>query len=101
MGTVNLTQFAKHSPTHDTLQVPPIDPAAASENVSYGASAQSSELDDTTNLVRVVSDAVAYMLAGANPTALATSQKLLANEVYWFEVPLESGYKIAFYDGTT
>mgnify|MGYP000226794048 CR=1 FL=1 len=101
MPDFNLTQFAKHSPTKDTLQVPPVEPVVATENTAYTSSVASATLDDATNLVRVVCTADAFMLAGAAPTALATSQRLLANEVYWFETPLASSLKLAFYDGTT
>ena len=100
MPNFNLSEYKKQSSSADLLQVP-TEPRISSENTAYAASAQSAIFDDETNLIHVVCDADAFMLCAANPTALASSRRLLANVDYWFEVPLESSLRMAFYDGTS
>jgi len=95
MSNFNLTQFAKHSPTHDTLQVPAL-PYIAQENTAFVASTQSVVLDDETNLVRLIVDGDAFFDYGDNPIAVATEYRLIANREYWFEVDLESSKRFAF-----
>ena len=100
MSVANITQYQKRSTSIDLMQIP-TEPSISSENVTYTASAQSAVFDADCNLVRILLDAIGYVLFATNPTALATSTKLLANEVYWFEVEAGTSLKVAIYDGTT
>jgi len=97
MSNFNLTQFAKHSPTHDTLQVPAL-PYIAQENTAFVASTQSVVLDDETNLVRLILDGDGFMEYGTNPTATTSKVRLIANREYWFEVALGSSKRFALID---
>ena len=73
---------------------------AATQAVTYTASAQSTAFNDATRLVRVIADADVYLLFGANPTATAINAiRVPADTVEYFEV--NAGDKVACYDGTT
>ena len=73
---------------------------AATQAVTFAASAQSTAFDDATRLVRVIADADVFLLFGANPTATAINAiRVPANTVEYFEV--NAGDKVACYNGTS
>ena len=65
-----------------------------SENVtSSGTSAQSSAMPANTEVVRIATDTTIRVLIGSNPTALATSVRMLADTSEYFTV--REGHKVA------
>jgi len=71
----------------------------SNEQVTFTTSAQSSAFDGSADVVRFIADADAYLLFGANPTALATSMYVPANTVEYFAI--RPGEKLAIYDGSS
>lgn len=83
-ATCNVTEFAERPPV--TYQAA-FAPALASANVTYTTSSvQSTVFQTTTALVRIQCDAVAYVLFGANPTALLTSMRIPSGTVEYIAV---------------
>ena len=100
MAQFNLAQYKKQSGSIEHLPVPK-EPKITSEDTTYTSAVNSAVFDDECNLVRVVCDADAYMECEAAPTATGESTRLIADEVYWFEVSLASSLRMSFYDGVT
>ena len=93
MSIINITELRQAQP--DKTQVVLL-PAIASENVTItGTSAQSSALNSSTVLVRLVADASCYVQVGANPTAAAGDTYLPSGVVEYFAIQPGAGYKIA------
>lgn len=80
------------------------EPALAHQTVAIGAgSAQSANLNAKTRFVRVHTDAICSIKFGSNPTAVATEERLAANQTEYFGVIEESvaaGLKIAVIQNT-
>lgn len=101
MANFNLTQFKKQGSAVELIQVPK-EPKIASQNTAYTVATLSSIFDDETNLIRLVCDAIAYIVVSGAPVAtVSTGTKLLADEVYWFEVEPGSSLRVSLYDGVT
>ena len=101
MANFNLTQYKKQGSAVELIQVPK-EPKVASQNTAYTAATLSNVFEEETNLVRLVCDAVAYIVVGSTPIATVnTGTKLLTDEVYWFEVEPGSALRVSLYDGTT
>lgn len=75
------------------------EPSVATQAIAYTSAASSAVFNDSTRIVRVVSDAAAYVVFGAAPVATANSMLLPAFGVEYFGV--NPGDKISVYDGTT
>lgn len=65
-----------------------------------GTSAQSNALQNNTQLVRIETDAICSIKFGTNPTALATSKRLAANQTEYFFVQPNTQLKIAVISNT-
>ncbi|NIT14784.1 MAG: hypothetical protein GTN99_11280 [Candidatus Dadabacteria bacterium] len=83
-----------------------VEPSKGGEVVSYTTSTQSAAFPDTVRLLRLIADADAYVVFGADPTATASSPlRLEANVAEYFgisdSVKRVSGLKLAVYDGTS
>lgn len=83
-ATCNVTEFAERPPvTYQAAYMP----ALASANITYTTSSvQSAVFQGTTALVRISCDATAYVLFGANPTALLTSLRVSAGQTEYFVI---------------
>lgn len=89
-ATCNVTEFADRPPV--TYQAA-FAPALASSNVTFTTSSvQSVVFQQTTTLVRIQCDAVAYILFGTNPTALLTSMRVPSGTVEYYAVAPASVY---------
>ena len=63
-----------------------------------GTSTQSSAFNAKTKLIRVHTDAICSIKIGSNPTATATTMRMVAGQTEYFEV--NSAYKIAVITNT-
>lgn len=79
-----------------------LEPAITTQEVTYTASAQSAAFNANTRFVRIICDAKAHFVFGANPTAAATDPYLATDAAEYFAVPFAGpSIEVAFYDGTT
>lgn len=97
MPTLTISEFPSQASNERGGLAPLVVMAAAvSHVVAIGASsAQSATLGAATTVVRVATDTDCRILAGANPTALATSLPLGAGQSESFSVAAGSALKIA------
>lgn len=65
-----------------------------------GSSVQSNALADTTNLVRIHTDAVCSILVGSNPTATTSNMRMAADSTEYFSVPAGTSLKVAVISNT-
>lgn len=76
-----------------------MEPEITTQTVAITAgSVQSAAFNAGTRMVRVHVDAVCSILVGSNPTALATSKRLAANQTEYFFV--SPGHKLAVITNT-
>lgn len=75
------------------------EPAIAEQEVTFTTATASSAFNAKTNFVRLVADADCRVKFGADTTALATSQRLVANVPEWRAVT--PGHKVSAYDGSS
>lgn len=91
-----ITEFS--AATVDTYRMLPAAtlPSGTTQSVAVaGSSAQSAILDMNTRLIRLVSDERCKVEVGASPTASGTSMPLQSGVAEYFNVPANSGFKIA------
>jgi len=97
MPTLTISEFSGLA-TNERGGLSPIAalPATVNQVITIGASsAQSIALNASTTLIRVATDTACRILAGTNPTALATSLPLAAGQSEYFGVPAGGSLKIA------
>jgi len=83
-----------------TLQAQmPLEPGTDQTPVTFTTATQSAAFAASTRFVRIITDADCHVLFGANPTATANHQKLIAGVEYWRAV--SAGDKVSIYDGTS
>lgn len=75
------------------------EPSIATQAITFTSETDSAAFNDSTRMVRVVSDIQCYVVFGAAPTATADSMLLPAFSVEYFGV--NPGDVISVYDGTT
>ena len=77
----------------------------ARQSVSFTTTAQSAAFNDDTAIIRIAADADCWYLVGSNPTATAdistTAASVFLAKGAVDTIGVESGEKIAFYDGST
>lgn len=97
MPTLTISEFPGQAGNERGGLAPMVALASAtSHTVTIGASsAQSATLGAATTVVRVATDVDCRIVAGANPTALATSLLLSAGQSESFSVASGSALKIA------
>lgn len=97
MATLYITEFAFQGKdgANDVAPVVQQPPLAEQTRSVSGTSAQSSALNDQTQMVRLMTDTACFVLFGANPTATSSKMPMAANVPEYFGVPLKSGFKIA------
>lgn len=95
MATVDITEY--QNVAHDGIGnrvAAGIEPARSVQQVSIsGVSAQSASMQETTKFVRVHTDSTIRIAFGSDPTASATSQRMVGNSTEYFGVT--PGIKIA------
>lgn len=75
----------------------PAEPAVTGQTVTFTTAQQSAAFNVSTRYVRIIADVDCHVLFGANPTADADDQKLIAGTEYFRAV--EPGDKVSIYDG--
>lgn len=98
MALVTIREYADIAQTSNKVVQAPAEPGTDQSVTTSGTSAQSTAFGTDTTLVMVStppSQAVACVF-GLNPTALVTSPRLPAGQVFFFGV--RKGYKVAFID---
>lgn len=72
------------------------------QKVTYTTStATTNALNNSTTIIRIAVDSDAFVAFAASPTATAASMYMPSGSVEYFAVSANSGYKVAFYDGTS
>ena len=99
MAKAIITEYASAYQQHGTALPLGQEPAVAVQAVTYTTATQSAAFGSQTRLVRIIADADANVLFGANPTADADDTRLEANQAEYFGV--RAGQKVSVYDGTS
>tara|TARA_R110000803_G_scaffold84905_3_gene151165 strand:+ start:518 stop:820 length:303 start_codon:yes stop_codon:yes gene_type:complete len=76
-----------------------LEPAVATQALTFAANARSNAFNASTKFVRIVSAAACHLTFGAATTSVVGSMLLPANTVAFFAV--KPGHKVAAYDGST
>ena len=76
-----------------------MEPAVTTQTVTYTTATQSSAFNALTRLVKLHPSANCRVVFGTNPTAVATSEFLIANTDHWRGV--FPGHKVSVYDGSS
>ena len=78
-----------------------VEPAVTTQNITYTSSTQSAAFNASTRFIRIVCDAKAHYVFGANPTATAAAPYLATDTAEYFGVARGASLEVAFYDGST
>jgi hypothetical protein len=102
MATLYITEFSRTTvtgvtgPASQTSTPAPLVPPVAEQAIALsGASAASAAFQNDTTLVMVSTDAPCCLAWGLDPTAVAGSQRMAANETRFYGVPKGEGLKLA------
>jgi hypothetical protein len=95
-GILYISEFPSNMTPPGNAQIG-CEPSTDQTVAMSATSAQSTTLQNNTQLVRVHSDTTSAnaIKFGVNPTAVVTNKRLAANATEYFTVPLSSGWKIA------
>lgn len=100
MANLYISEYSSLATDPNAMGVPVgSEPSEATQKVSYTTATQSSAFGGNTRFVRVIADADAHLLFGANPTATASHMLVKANTAEYFGV--EATQKVSVYDGTS
>lgn len=99
MANLNITEFAALGEAGDFKFPVAKEPAVTTQSVTFTSATQSAAFNAQTRFVRLLPDANCYVLFGANPTAVATSEKLASGQEAWRAVNPED--KVSVYDGSS
>ena len=100
MAKLSITEYASML-GHDGTGRPAdlaLEPGTDQE-VTFTTATQSTAFATSTRFIRMVADTNCRVKFGSNPTALAASQRLVADTEYWRGVV--AGQKVSAYDGTS
>jgi hypothetical protein len=87
MSTVYISEFANMAGVGTRfVNVAPMPPLVEQTVAISGSSTQSNAFGATTQIIRVVADAVCSIKIGANPTVTAASARIPANVPEYFAV---------------
>lgn len=86
------------SVNNGTLKAPP---SVNQTRLSVTTSGASAAFAAATRFVRVVADTACYVAWGTAPVATVNTERIPANVEIIREVPINAGYKVAAYDGTS
>ena len=97
MAFMYITEFASEGVDAKGREIPVAKqlPIAEQRVSISGTSAQSATLNEDTAFVRINVDENTGVLFGINPTAVATSMRMAANQTEYFAVQTNCGFKIA------
>lgn len=97
MANLWITEYDNAATGSYTVSLPIAEePALANQKVVFTTATQSAGFQSATSFVRLVADADCHVQFGANPTATADMQKLIAGVEYWRAVT--AGDKVSVYD---
>ncbi len=77
-----------------------LEPALATQVVSYSTSTQSAAFNARTRFVRLHTDAICSIEFGTNPTATTSTRRMAAGQTEYFAVPPNASYEVAAIDNT-
>jgi len=97
MATLDISEFTGLALNGNSPFVQ--EPAVANSTVTFTTATQSSAFTDRTSIVKLVPSADCRIVFGDNPTAVATSEFLAANQEVWRGV--RPGQKLSVYDGSS
>lgn len=97
MATLQISEFSNlalngHAPFVQ-------EPAIANSTVTFTTATQSNVFSERTTIVKLVPSANCRVVFGANPTAVATSEYLAADQEVWRGV--SPGQRLSVYDGSS
>lgn len=101
MSTLYISEYAEvaHGLSGSSSFPVAPEPALADQTVAIsGSSTQSNAFGAATRMIRVHTDTICSVLIGTNPTALATSKRMPADNTEYFGV--QPGAKIAVISNT-
>ncbi len=94
-----ISEYATMARDADSNDIPVASTTLTTQIVSYTTTTQSAAFTATVRYIRVVCDAKAHFVIGANPTATSSSPYVPADTPEYFGVT--NVVKIAFYDGSS
>lgn len=101
MAVLYITEYAQPAVFSGNPAQIAMEPANADQTVAIaGSSAASSAFANTTNLVRLETDAICSVKFGTAPTATATTRRMQAGDIEYFGVPVGASYKVAVITNT-
>lgn len=100
MATLYISEYANLGWSNSSTQPQVVfEPPLAEQTIAIsGSSTQSSAFNANTRVIRVHPDVICSVLVGTNPTALATSKRMPADNIEYFSVT--PGAKIAVITNT-
>jgi hypothetical protein len=99
MASLHITEYTRLSSVRPGGSAPVAEEPGTDQIVSYTTSTQSTAFAADTRFVRLIADAKAHIVFGANPTATANSKYITADTPEYFGV--NPGDEVAAYDGTS
>jgi hypothetical protein len=79
-----------------------IQPALVEQTqLSFTTASASAAFNAKTGFVALCADTVCYVQFGTSPTATVNSQRIPANTLVTFAVPIGQAYKVSGYDGSS
>lgn len=100
MAKLYITEFSGVGYEPGKATQAPIIPPLAEQTVTFTTSTASSTFNESTRLVRIVSDTECRIKFGSDPTATGSSMFMAAKAEAFFAVPGTS-MKVAAYDGAS
>lgn len=96
MATLYITEYARVGFDPNGPLAMPEEPPLAEQTVAIGSgSLQSNAFQAATRFVRLNTDAVCSIEFGLNPTAVATTARMAANQTEYHGVPQGGSFKVA------
>lgn len=100
MATLQIQEYSRLAKDSNGHRIQAgVEPAQASQSVTYTTTAASAAFGEQTKLIRVIADADAHLSFGAAPTATVANMRITADTSEYFGV--KPGQKVAAYDGTS
>ncbi len=100
MATISISEYDsdRDGIPKDQFAIP-TEPVVTDQDVTYTTASSSAAFNAATKYIRLAPSADCFILFGAAPTALASSQKLFANQEYFRKVV--PGHVVSIYDGSS
>jgi hypothetical protein len=101
MGILYITEYAQlmPSPPGGVGQVP-MEPALATQTVSFTTHTESLAFNAQTRVVRVHTDSICSLIFGASPVATTSHPRMAAGQTEYHGVPVGASYKVSAVSNT-